>query len=121
MKVVALKKTCSACLSQWEGTLDDGRAVHAHYRHGELSVGVGDDVDEAIDNGLSDHALYVDDVGDGLNGYMDFEELKTRLHGLLEFPTALVVENEREPNRDPEASEKLLAPSWNDDPADPTG
>jgi hypothetical protein len=95
MKVVALKKTCVACPSQWEGTLEDGRAVYAHYRHGELSVGIGDDVGEAIDNGMSDHALYVDDVGDWLDGYMDFEELKAHLRGLLEFPTNLVVEHER--------------------------
>ena len=81
MKVVALKKTCVACPSQWEETLEDGRAVYAHYRHGELSVGIGDDVGEAIDNGMSDHALYVDDVGDWLDGYMDFEELKAHLRG----------------------------------------
>lgn len=33
-KVVALKKTSIACPSQWEGTLEDGRAVYARYRHG---------------------------------------------------------------------------------------
>jgi hypothetical protein len=36
-KVVALKKTCIACPSQWEGALKDGRVVYARYRHGELS------------------------------------------------------------------------------------
>lgn len=97
-KVVALKKTCIACPSQWEGALEDGRAVYARYRGGALSVGVGNNVDEAVHNGMSDHALYADYVGDGLDGYMDFEELKTHLHGLLEFPTDLVVENERKLN-----------------------
>lgn len=94
-KVVALKKTCIACPSQWEGILKDGRVVYARYRHGELSAGVGDDVDEAIRNGMSDQALFADYVGDGLDGFMDFEELKAHLYGLLEFPTDLVVENER--------------------------
>lgn len=46
-------------------------------------------------NGMSDHALYADYVGDGLDGFMDFDELKTHLHGLLEFPPELVAENER--------------------------
>ena len=39
-------------------------------------------------------ALYADYIGDGLDGFMDFEELKVHLYGLLEFPTDLVVENE---------------------------
>ena len=94
-KVVALRKTCLACPSQWEGTLEDGRVVYARYRHGALSVGVGDDIDEAIRNGMSDHALYADYVGDGLDGFMDFDELKTNLHGLLEFPPKLVIDDER--------------------------
>lgn len=109
-KLVALKKTCTACPSQWEGTLEDGRAVYARYRGGALSAGIGSDVDKAIDNSMSDQALYADYVGDGLDGFMDFEELRTHLYGLLEFPTDLVVENEREPNWDLKALEKLLAP-----------
>lgn len=41
---------------------------------------------------------------------MDFEELRTHLYGLLEFPADLVVENEREPEWNVEALEKLLGP-----------
>lgn len=109
-KVVALKKTSLACPSQWEGTLADGRVVYVRYRHGALSAGVGNDIDEAVRNGMSDQALHADYVGDGLDGFMDFDELKVHLHGLLEFPTDLIVENERQPNWDPEALGKLLAP-----------
>lgn len=109
-KVLVLKKTSLACPSQWEGVLEDGRAVYARYRWGELSVGVGDGVDEAVRSGMSDQALYADPVGDGLDGYMDFEELKAHLHGLLEFPATLIVENERPANLDPEELAGLLAP-----------
>jgi hypothetical protein len=101
-KLVTLKRTCIACPSQWEGTLEDGRAIYARYRHGELSVGVGSDIDEAVHDGMSDQALYADHIGDGLDGFMDFEELKIYLHGLLEFPAELVVENEHRPNWDSE-------------------
>lgn len=94
-KVTALKRTCLACPSQWEGTLEDGRAVYARYRHGELSIGVGDDIDEAVRNARSDVALYAEEIGDGLDGFMAFEELKVRLYGVLKFPAELVVENER--------------------------
>jgi hypothetical protein len=55
-KVVALRKTCLACPSQWEGLLEDGRTVYAHYRGGALGVGVGSDVDEAVGNGMSELA-----------------------------------------------------------------
>jgi hypothetical protein len=51
LKVVALKKTSLACPSQWEGVLEDGRVIYVRYRWGELSVGVGDDVDEAVGTG----------------------------------------------------------------------
>ncbi len=115
-KVIALRKTCLACPSQWEGTLADGRAVYARYRGGALSVGIGDDIDEAVHNGMSDQALYAEYGGGCLDGFMDFEELRTHLYGLLEFPADLVVENEREPSWDLEALEKLLPPTRDEDP-----
>jgi hypothetical protein len=113
-KVLALRKTSLACPSQWEGILEDGRAVYARYRWGELSVGVGEGVNEAVRNGVSDQALYADPVGGGLDGYMDFEELMAHLHGLLEFPATLIVENERPPNLGPEGLAELLAPPRQD-------
>jgi hypothetical protein len=71
-KVIALKRTCLACPSQWEGNLADGRAVYARYHHGELSIGVGDEIDEAVRNASSDLALHAEEVGDGLDGFMNF-------------------------------------------------
>jgi len=68
-KLVSLRNTCIACPSQWEGTLEDGRAIYARYRHGELSVGVGNDINEAVRNGMSDQALYASDIGNGLDGF----------------------------------------------------
>jgi hypothetical protein len=54
---LTLKKMCLACPSQWEGALDDGLAVYARFRHGHLTVGVGDTVEGAVDNAMSDKAL----------------------------------------------------------------
>jgi hypothetical protein len=109
-KLTALKKTSIACPSQWEGGLEDGRAIYIRYRHGHLSVGVGDDIDEAVRNGKSDQTFFADDMNDALDGFMDFEELTAHLHGLLEFPANLVVENERSPRPNPKALEELLGP-----------
>lgn len=110
LKVLTLRKTCLACPSQWEGALEDGRAVYARFRHGHLSVGIGETVKKAVDNARSDQALYEGDLGDRYDGFMDFEELKERLRGRLEFPDDLVVENENPPPPDPEALERLLRP-----------
>jgi hypothetical protein len=88
--------------------------IYARYRWGELSVGVGGDIDEAVHNGWTEEALFADQVGEGLDGFMDFAELKAHLHGLLEFPTNLIVENEREPSWDPGAIVKLLTPPRKD-------
>jgi hypothetical protein len=108
--VVALEKTCPACPSQWEGRLEDGRTIYARYRGGGLSVGVGDGIDEAVRNGMSEEAFYFEHVGDCLDGFMDFAELQTHLYGLLDFPKELEVENERDFSWDPEALERLFAP-----------
>jgi hypothetical protein len=93
--VVALKQTCPACPAQWEGTLEDGRSLYARYRGGGLSVGVGDGIKEAVRNSRPEEALYFEHVGDCLDGFMDFAELRTHLYGLLDFPEELVVEGER--------------------------
>jgi hypothetical protein len=106
--VLTLKKTCLACPSQWEGDLDDGRAVYARFRHGHLSVGIGETVERAVDNAMSGQALYEGQIGDGLDGIMDFEELKAHLRGLIEFPVDLIVENESPPLADRRVIESLL-------------
>lgn len=106
--VLTLKKTCLACPSQWEGTLDDGRAVYARFRHGHLSVGIGETINGAVDNAMSGEALYEGEIGDRLDGFMDFEELKAQLRGLIEFPADLIVEYENPPLADRGSIERLL-------------
>jgi hypothetical protein len=108
LKVLTLTKTCLACPSQWEGTLDDGRVVYARFRHGHLGVGIGDTVKAAVDNAMSDQALYDAELSDGLDGFMDFEELKGHLRGLLDFPADLTVEDENPRLADRDTIEKLL-------------
>lgn len=107
-KLVTLKRTTWACPTQWEGKLEDGRTLYARCRHGELSVGIGEEIDEAIDNGRSKDALYFDYVEDGP---MSFEELRAHLHGLLELPAGLEAEDQGEPSLNLEAFENLLAPN----------
>ena len=87
-RIVTLERTTLACPTQWVATLADGRTVYARSRHGEFSVGVGTDLDDAILKSSGPEALYFDYVGDGPMG---FDQLRGHLCGLLEFPPDLSV------------------------------
>ncbi len=93
--VVAMKQTSSVAPAQWEGELSDGRVLYAHYRRGELNVGIGKDKDEAIANSFPGKTLLSKYLGGELDGAMDFEDLRAQLYGLLDFPEGLVVEGKR--------------------------
>jgi hypothetical protein len=81
--------------SQWEGTLEDGRALYIRYRFGRLTVGAGDGVDGAVRNSVTRSALHVEEIGDSLEGYMTTDEMKDALRQVLVFPPDLVVEGDR--------------------------
>jgi hypothetical protein len=88
-RIVALKRTTWACPTQWVAILADRRTVYARSRHGEFSVGVGDDLDDAVLKSSGPDALYFEYVEDSPMG---FDELRAHLYGLLEFPPDLSVE-----------------------------
>lgn len=88
-RIVALKRTTRVCPTQWVATLADGRTVYARSRHGEFSVGIGDDLDDAVLKSCGPEALYFEYVEDSPLG---FDELRAHLYGLLEFPADLSVE-----------------------------
>lgn len=80
--VAWMMQTCGACPSQWEGELQDGRAVYIRFRHGWLQVGAGPDVDAAV-RGAED--LYEGEGPNGLDGFLTFEQLRDHLSGVLGF------------------------------------
>ena len=94
--VVALKMTCLAVPSQWEGELNDGRSLYARYRHGLLRVGVGQGISEAVKNSAPETALHCERLGYRFDGVMSSEELRERLRGVLEFADGLLVEGDPE-------------------------
>lgn len=66
--LVDLAQTCGACPSQWEArTTPDGRYVYIRYRHGWLTVGVGANDDDAVDQSMMKPyvCLEWDDGGSG--------------------------------------------------------
>lgn len=73
--ITEMTKTCTACPAQWEGKFMDGAELYVRYRYGFLSV---------RRNGTELFALR---LGDALDGYLEYEQLKKILfvHG-IELP-----------------------------------
>lgn len=74
MKIKELKQTTQACPSQWEGTMEDGKFIYIRFRWGVLSVGIGKDEAEAVNNS-STNMYYNKKVSDDLDGVMSTEEM----------------------------------------------
>lgn len=87
-RIASIKQTCFACPSQWEGQTSDGRVVYVRYRWGGLSVSFGNSLRDAISG--NDY-LYAD-AGDGMDGLMTYEELKTHFTNVIEWPETQEVE-----------------------------
>lgn len=83
VKVVALRQTCWACPSQWEGETDDGREVYVRYRYGHLTVQVGTETEP--DAVMSDNYIVDVEHGEGLDGFMDEDELKELTKDTIEW------------------------------------
>lgn len=83
--VTELRKTCDACPSQWEGKTSDNRQIYIRYRWGNLAVSVSEPNDTEIWAAVEGKYVYQKQVGDGLDGVMELDELKMYTAGVLEF------------------------------------
>ncbi len=69
-----LKRTCTACPTQYEGRTPFGNYVYIRYRWGTLTLGTGKTIDEAVRN-----TILQKDLNSQLDGFISFKELKTEL------------------------------------------
>lgn len=83
MKVVEVVQTSRARPSQWEGRLEDGRALYVRYRYGYLQIGAGSTLDEAID----DISIFGKQLSTQLDGELAYQTLQEITAGLLTWPT----------------------------------
>jgi hypothetical protein len=74
MLITKLEMTCSGCPTQYEGLNSDNQCVYIRYRWGILTLGVGDDLSEAVNN-----TIFHKDFNDEWDGWMKFSTLKTEL------------------------------------------
>ncbi len=89
-----LTQTCSACPSQWEGTLEDGRMVYIRYRWGHLDVSVSKFATENVYDAVSGELLLDYFSGDDWDGFMTLAQLNSILakNGLSKDPEFLTEE-----------------------------
>ena len=86
LTVKTCEQTCKWCPSQWEGSTVDGRPIYARYRHGYLSVLVGR-VGQPIDDAIrSDREIVGLAIGDDLDGFMTYQDLKRYTRGVVTWP-----------------------------------
>ena len=82
MKVKKIVETCGACPSQWEGSLDDGRAIYIRYRHGYLSIRVSEEPTKDIYMAVEGKEVFGTDYGGAWDGCLDLQTV-TELSGEL--------------------------------------
>lgn len=78
MIVEEIIQTCSACPSQWEGNLKDGRMFYARYRWGRLTIELSKAPTTDVFKAMCEDAdlIYNKNLGDEYDGVLDTNELK---------------------------------------------
>lgn len=86
LRVKELTQTCSACPSQWEGTLDDGRMVYVRYRWGYLSVRVSPGEADDVMDAVGGEEVFGAEIGDELAGVLTYQQLRDCTSEFVEWP-----------------------------------
>lgn len=87
MKVTSIVQTSTACPSQWEGTLEDGRMVYVRYRWGYLSVRVSPTPTTEVLDAVDGEEVFGKEIGGGLDGWLSYSQLKEEVPAdVIEFP-----------------------------------
>jgi hypothetical protein len=91
VKVTQIRRTCTACPSQWEGRTDDGQYVYVRSRHDYLRVSLGPTLDDAI---FGENCNTIVDIDDEAAGYLEYEKLKKLTASIVEWPAEEGTETE---------------------------
>lgn len=84
-KIKTIEKTCFACPSQWEGFLENGKAIYIRYRWGYLSIRISDDVTYDIDDAVCGKEIYGKQIGEEYDGVIELDTVLDLSKGVLEY------------------------------------
>jgi hypothetical protein len=82
-QISRLTQTSERDPSQWEGRTADGLFVYVRYRWGWLSIGSGATAAQAVAN---DNNLFEKQLGNRLDGKLEYERLREVTAGVIEWP-----------------------------------
>lgn len=82
MIVSELAQTLEARPSQWEGLLDDGRHIYVRFRYGNLQVGVGLTLEDAV----TDDNTFNQQISHPFDGILTYQGLIAATQGLFTWP-----------------------------------
>jgi hypothetical protein len=78
--ITKMVQTCWACPSQWDGWDANGVYYYFRYRWGHLSI--------RRDDVLHGDPVFDSDVGDAMDGFMSYPELRDLMADVLTLPDA---------------------------------
>lgn len=81
VRVLELRRTCRSHPAQWEGRTADGRFIYVRYRWGQLQVGFGATIEEAVE----DEKTFVRNLGGPYDGVLEYADLVAATPG-IEWP-----------------------------------
>jgi hypothetical protein len=84
-KIKTIEKTCFACPSQWEGFLENGKAIYIRYRWGYLSIRISDDVTDDIYDAVCGKEIYGKQIGEEYDGVIELDTVLDLSKGVLEY------------------------------------
>jgi hypothetical protein len=81
--VTSLVRTGDRSPSKWEGETYDGRRLYVRYKWGLLSIGIGNSIADAVEHSAN---FFEKQLGDKLDGSLEFEQLRAVTNGLIQWP-----------------------------------
>lgn len=79
MEITNVNCTCSACPSQWEITLKDGRMIYVRYRWGTLSIRISKEPTTDVGDAVGGDVLVYEQIGDEFDGSISYSEIQPYL------------------------------------------
>ena len=86
-KIINVKHTSTACPSQWEATLSDGRMLYFRYRWGYLSVRISDEKTDDVMDAVDGKEIFGKELDkSGWDGQLSYKKLQELTKHLIEYP-----------------------------------
>lgn len=85
-KVISIENTCTACPSQWEGTLDDGRMIYIRYRHSHLTVSVSPFPTTNISDAVRGNLIFESHTDEDDGGFLSYKHIYAILCDIVSLP-----------------------------------